>query len=108
MIPAPKVGHALMDFVVYVWDEACQDYMISFKDGDPQETFYDSFNSVFDCDKEFEQLVKHLVERIGELSLESKRRMSEINGLIEPRNKHVLSNKGMAFIKILRYYAKDR
>ena len=35
----------LVDFCRYVMTEATSDYSVSYRDGDPRETFWDAFNA---------------------------------------------------------------
>ena len=55
LIKVPE--QVIYQFVLYVWDDAMSDFRISFKDGDPQETFYNYFNSYFDKDQMFESFL---------------------------------------------------
>ena len=38
-------------------EEATQNYLVSFRDGDPRETFFDSFNATFDKNKHFNEIL---------------------------------------------------
>ena len=68
----------ILMFVNYVWDEATKNFLVSYKDGDPIETFYAHFNSHFDKDSDLDDFIAYLRIRISFLEEESKRRMGEL------------------------------
>ena len=91
------------DFAKFLIEEATQNYHISFRDGDPRETFFDSFNSQFDTDQGFCDLLNLIVHNIEQISPEDKRRMSEIQIYIKAKH-YDNQGKGFAFFKIVNFY----
>ena len=59
-------------------EEATENYHISFRDGDPRETFFDYFNSTFDIDPNFCELLGNLMQKIEQMSPDDKRRMVDL------------------------------
>ena len=55
-------------FSTFVMEEACDDYSVSFRDGDPRETFFDSFNAIFDSKPSFCEMLDVLMIKISEIS----------------------------------------
>ena len=55
-----------------------KDVLVSFKDGDPDDTFYDYFNSKFDRNQEFEAFLIKLIDDLSSLGAEEKSRMSQM------------------------------
>ena len=81
-----------------------KDVLVSFKDGDPDDTFYDFFNSKFDKNTDFEAFLIKLIDDIASIGPEEKSRMSQMKEMAT-RVKH--HNRGMSFLKVMRFYMND-
>ena len=71
----------ILEFVKYVMEEATQNFFISFRDGDPRETLFDSFNAHFEADSHFNEVLLLLTSRISEISANDKAKMVELEKL---------------------------
>ncbi len=71
----------ILEFVKFVMEEATQNFYISFKDGDPRETFFDSFNAHFETDSHFNEVFLLLTSKISDISENDKAKMTELEKL---------------------------
>ena len=92
------------DYICYVWDEAMKDVLVSFKDGNPEDTFYDFFNAKFDKNRDFEAYLNQLIDEISTLGVEEASRMSQMKELATRPKNH---NRAMCFFKVMRFYMND-
>ena len=108
-------------FIRYVWYEASNcnrphydknltecPCLISFKDGHPEETFYDAFNAKFDSNKDFVDCLKLIIGRVADLGPLESQRMGEMTELITVTKKsNNAGNRGLAMFKLFSFYAKN-
>lgn len=84
-------------FITFIYDDSVKDLSLSFRDGPPEETFYNYFTYYFSKDEDFLNFYDKSVSKIASMSKECEIRMRQLEGL---REKSI----GVAFFKIMRFY----
>ncbi len=100
------VERTIKDFVTYVMEEATQNYYVSFRDGDPRETFFDSFNAHFEQDSHFNEMFLLMQQKIGEISSDDKKKMLEIENMCKGK-RFIEQNKALAFFRVMNFYGNN-
>ena len=76
------------NFSRFIMEEATENYNISFRDGDPRETFFDYFNSKFDSDANFCEMLNLIMEKIEQMSPDDKRRIVDLQIFVKPNKNY--------------------